>query len=74
MVCVCVCVCVRVCVRACVRACACVRGVCTLYYPRYRAQINVGVIHWDVTRLPLKTHSVDVVVTDLVRHCLILCG
>ena len=54
--------------------CVCVRGVCTLYYPRYRAQINVGVIHWDVTRLPLKTHSVDVVVTDLVRHCLILCG
>ena len=32
----------------------------------------VDTLRWDACRLPLKTSSVDAVVTDLVRCCLIL--
>ena len=34
-----------------------------------RKPLEVDLVKWDVCNLPLRSHSVDVFITDLVRIC-----
>ena len=36
-----------------------------------RKPLEVDLVKWDVCNLPLRSHSVDVFITDLVRNCFV---
>ena len=51
--------------RVCVCVCVC---VCVEYDMfNYSGGVRVGVVRWNACHLPIRTASVDVIVTDMVR-------